>query len=116
MLPRPKGVSLMQKYGCCGQGLVFPQDQVNESLLPFFREHRNSTLATDSFIEDYGDRYDELRWAVTPVLLQHVGGKSSHGVARDRYGNMTANRLFNFGFETNSAEALAEEHREVIGN
>lgn len=116
MMPIPKGVSLMQKYGCCGQGLVFPQDQVNANLIPAFQKHQNSTtLATDSFIEDYADRHDELRWAITPVLLQHVGGESSHGVARDRFGNMTANRLFNFGFETNNAAALAEEHHIITG-
>ncbi|KAK7743329.1 hypothetical protein SLS62_010652 [Diatrype stigma] len=116
MMPRHEGVGLMSKYGCCGQGLVFPQEQVNANLIPAFRTQQNSsTLATDSFIEDYADRRNELRWAITPVLLQHVGGESSHGVARSRFGNMTADRIFNFGFETNNVEALAEEHRIVTG-
>lgn len=114
VLPRPTGVSLMQEFGCCGQGLVFPQDQVINDLLPAFRAHRNSTLATDSFIEDYADKHDKLRWAVTPVLLQHVGGKSSHGASRSHFGSMTADWLFNFGFETHDAEALSKEHQAVI--
>lgn len=33
MLPRQPGVSLMQKYGCRGQGLVVPQKRVVEDLL-----------------------------------------------------------------------------------
>ena len=114
VLPQCHGVQLMPKYACCGQGLVYPQDRVDSDLIPLFRRSRNSTLATDSFIEDYADRHDELRWAVTPVLLQHVGGRSSHGVPRSQYGVMTAVWLFNFAFETNNAEALAEEHQMVV--
>ena len=114
VFPQRYGVDLMPKYACCGQGLVYPQDRVDGDLIPLFRHARNSTLATDSFIEDYADRHDELRWAVTPVLVQHVGGKSSHGVPRAKYGVMTAVWLFNFDFELNDADELAEEHRLVI--
>ena len=114
MLPHFHVVALMPKYACCGQGLMYPQDRVVNDLIPLFRDSRNSTMATDSFIEVYADQHDELRWAVTPVLLQHVGGKSSHGAVRSTYGDLTANWLFNFGFEANIAEVLAEEHQMVI--
>ena len=114
MLPHCHGVALMPKYACCGQGLMYPQERVINDLIPLFRDARNSTMPTDSFIEEYADQHDELRWAVTPVLLQHVGGKSSHGALRSTYGDLSANWLFNFGFEANNAEVLAEEHQMAI--
>ncbi|KAI0424462.1 hypothetical protein F5Y09DRAFT_353402, partial [Xylaria sp. FL1042] len=80
MLPKRLGVTLMQMYGYCGQGLVFPQKQVTDNLLPLFRDTVDSHAAVDTFLEDYANANNELRWAATPNLIQHVGGKSSHGV------------------------------------
>ncbi|KAI5925223.1 hypothetical protein F4810DRAFT_661542 [Camillea tinctor] len=42
MLPKQLGVSLMQKYSCCSQGLVFLQQQVVINLLPLYRDITNS--------------------------------------------------------------------------
>ncbi|KAH8646286.1 hypothetical protein BX600DRAFT_519115 [Xylariales sp. PMI_506] len=114
MLPMGTGVHLMSRYACCGQGLVFPRHEVVGSLLPALQTEWNSTEATDSFIERLADEQESLRWAITPVVLQHVGGKSSHGVVRNQFGDMTANRLFNFGFETNDPIKLAREHERVL--
>ncbi|KAI0478866.1 hypothetical protein GGR56DRAFT_664859 [Xylariaceae sp. FL0804] len=131
VLPAPARTSLMPKYACCGQGLVFPRDQVVDVVLPRFRAapHDASALPVDSLIERIADEgggvgdsgggggggdgdgdQQLLRWALTPVVLQHVGGRSSHGAARDRFGARTPNAIFNFGFETNDPERLAEEH------
>ncbi|KAI1084537.1 hypothetical protein F5B20DRAFT_567973 [Whalleya microplaca] len=109
-LPQSAGVHLMPKNACCGQGLVFPLATVADALLPLFRRSRWSEVPTDSFIEDYADATGALRWALTPVVIQHVGGQSSHGVPRGMYGNMTPSRLWNFGFEENDADSLAAEH------
>ncbi|KAK7726520.1 hypothetical protein SLS63_007681 [Diaporthe eres] len=76
MFPRQHGVSLMSKHGCCGQGLVFPQQRVVEDMLPLYRNTNEAHAAVDTFVEDYANTSDELRWAVTPVLIQHVGGKN----------------------------------------
>ncbi|KAI0435923.1 integral membrane protein [Xylaria telfairii] len=111
MLPRPAGVEIMDKYGCCGQGLVFPRSAVINSLLPLFRSNSSSTVPTDSYIEQYADRTGALRWALTPVVMQHVGGQSSHNGRRgDTYG---PSRLWNFGFEGNDATQLAAERAEA---
>ncbi|KAI1296947.1 integral membrane protein [Xylaria venustula] len=110
MLPKEPGVGLMQMYGCCGQGLVFPQKQVTDHLLPLFRNTIDSHAAVDTFLEDYANEKDELRWAVTPNLIQHVGGKSSHGVGDQVQGRITSNMPFNYDFETNDPAELTHEH------
>ncbi|KAI1205632.1 uncharacterized protein F4807DRAFT_277788 [Annulohypoxylon truncatum] len=113
VMPRPEGVRLMTKNACCGQGLVFPRTTVSNELLPHFRSNRWSQVPTDSFIEEYAEETGGLRWALTPVVMQHVGGQSSHGVYRGTYGTMTPSHIWNFGFESNDAERLATEHLRV---
>lgn len=112
MLPHRPGVDLMQKYGCCGQGLVFPQRRVVEDLLPLYSSTNDSRAAVDTFLEDYADAHDELRWAVTPVLIQHVGGKSTH--RGEDYDGFTDSMPFDFNFETNDPVQLVREHRAWI--
>ncbi|KAI0411548.1 hypothetical protein F5X98DRAFT_357019 [Xylaria grammica] len=97
VLPRPPGVHLMSENACCGQGLVFQRSKVTEELLPLFRNNRWSEVPTDSFIEQHADASRGLRWALTPVVMQHIGGQSSHGVYRG--GGMTPNNIWNYGFE-----------------
>ncbi|KAI0401499.1 integral membrane protein [Xylaria palmicola] len=112
VLPQPTGVHLMDKYACCGQGLVFPRSTVTQEILPLFRSNISSTEPTDSYIEKHADRTGALRWALTPVVMQHVGGQSSHtGRRGNTYG---PTRLWNFGFEGNDASRLAVEHAESI--
>lgn len=108
MFPRQPGVSLMPKYGCCGQGLVFPQQRVVEDLLPLYQHTTDAHAAVDTYLEDYANANDELRWAITPVLIQHVGGKSSHDERLDDH--FTNDMPFDFVFESNKPEQLAREH------
>jgi hypothetical protein len=115
MLPVPEGVHLMSNYGCCGQGLVFPRATVANDLLPLFSRIRWDKVATDSAIEEFADEKAALRWALTPVVMQHVGSRSSHAVrSGPAYGNMTPGHIWNFGFELNDVARLAEEHAEVV--
>ena len=113
VLPQRAGVHLMPKNACCGQGLVFPHTTVARDLLPLFRSSIWSEVPTDSFIEKHADNTGGLRWALTPVVMQHIGGKSSHGVLRGTYGDMTPSHIFNFEFEGNNADKLAKEHSQV---
>ncbi|KAI1658562.1 hypothetical protein F4813DRAFT_38083 [Daldinia decipiens] len=111
MLPKEPGVHLMQKYGCCAQGLIYPQRQVLEHLLPLYRETHDSHAAVDTFLEDWANNHDSLRWAVTPVLIQHVGGKSSHGAGDQELGSLTDDMPFDYSFEMNDPIKLAAEHQ-----
>ncbi|KAI0538251.1 hypothetical protein GGR58DRAFT_501401 [Xylaria digitata] len=114
MLPRRPGVNLMQKYGCCAQGLVFPQQRVVETLLPLYRDTTNAHAAVDTFLEDYANVKNELRWAVTPVLIQHVGGKSSHDTGDQLQGGFAKDMPFDYEFERNDPVQLALEHHAWI--
>ncbi|KAK6070801.1 hypothetical protein SCUP515_08202 [Seiridium cupressi] len=115
MMPKRPGVSLMHRYGCCGQGLVFPQEQVNKHLLPMYRNSNDSHAAVDTFLEDWANARDQLRWAVTPVLIQHVGVKSSHGAGDHKFGQLTDDMPFDYDFELNGPVDLAKEHQLWIG-
>ncbi|KAK3327017.1 hypothetical protein B0T19DRAFT_420606 [Cercophora scortea] len=114
VLPRPAGVHLMPENACCGQGLVFPFVTAVEKLLPHFRANVWSEAPTDSFVEAYADSTGGLRWALTPVVMQHIGGKSSHGAVRSGgsyvYGDLTLTPpsvIWNFAFEGNDPRSLA---------
>jgi hypothetical protein len=115
MLPIPSGVHLMPSHACCSQGLVFPSPRVAE-LVKYFNERlngqHNGPDFVDSAIERYADRKEgpeggELRWALTPVLLQHVGIVSSKAEA-----NVKKVGIWNYRFEANDEKRLREEHRE----
>lgn len=114
MIPKTPGVHLMHQYGCCAQGLVFPQRQVLDHLLPLYRDTQDNHAAVDTFLEDWANNNDGLRWAVTPVLIQHVGGKSSHGAGDQEAGSLTDDMPFDYSFETNDPIKLAKEHRARI--
>jgi hypothetical protein len=71
----------------------------------------------DTITEDYANEKNEIRWAVTPSIVQHVGRKSSKGddilsprKVRSKSELTVAERIWNFGFEMNDAEALRAEH------
>ncbi|KAI0514996.1 integral membrane protein [Xylaria bambusicola] len=114
VFPKRPGVDLMQRYGCCLQGVAIPQKQITDRLLPLFRDTQDSHAAADTFLEDYANEHDELRWAITPSLIQHVGGKSSHGVGGQLNGRITGDMPFNYDFEKNDPAKLAQEHMAYI--
>ncbi|KAI1746443.1 hypothetical protein F4782DRAFT_102273 [Xylaria castorea] len=111
--PRPAGVNLMPDHACCGQGLVFPRSKILNELLPLFRSNRWSGVPTDSFIEMHADLTRGLRWALTPVVMQHVGGQSSHGVVGSGDLATPKDILWNFGFEENNPAYLADERSQM---
>ncbi len=116
MLPRKPGVHLMDKYGCCAQGYVFPQRQVTENLLPMYLETNDNHAAVDTFLEDWANGHHALRWSVTPVLIQHVGGKSTHGAGDQELGHLTDDMPFDYAFETNDPVRLAQEHQAAVSD
>ncbi|KAI0385715.1 hypothetical protein F5Y04DRAFT_291160 [Hypomontagnella monticulosa] len=105
-MPRPDGVHLMTENACCGQGFVFPRATVTNELLPLFRGNLWSEVPTDSFIEEHADATGALRWALTPVVMQHIGVRSSHS-PNPKHG------IWNYAFEENDVASLAAEHSMV---
>jgi len=116
MLPLPTGVHEMSKYGCCAQAIVYPRTKVT-MLASWYEQKRIGFV--DTLAEELADEKPEIagvRWALTPSVAQHIGGRSSKGDAqwdgKVKYidGKTTGETLFNFAFELNDPAHLREEH------
>jgi hypothetical protein len=111
--PMPVGVHEMPQFGCCSQAFVFPNVKAVE-LVEYFKERHLGYM--DVLTEDFANERGELRYAVTPSLVQHVGRKSSKG---DDYGPMSkwgmsvAEKIWSFTFEKFDWKALRREHEEI---
>lgn len=100
IFPLEAGVKVMNKYGCCSQGLIFPRLKA-ESLATWFQEVNIGFV--DVRIEEYADQHTgEERLALVPSVLQHVGRKSSkeHGIeGSPAFGLSATKKIWNFAFE-----------------
>ncbi|KAJ5901745.1 hypothetical protein N7495_002273 [Penicillium taxi] len=120
MFPIPEGVHQMPKYGCCSQAFVFPQSRLYD-LIDLYTTKKIGYV--DMLTEEYANTNNEIRWALTPSIIQHVGRMSSKGlnqVAAPVKPNSKAEitgvaKLWNFKFELNDAEALRLEHDAAKG-
>ena len=110
MLPIPEGVHAMSKFGCCSQGFVFPQTRIGD-LVSWYE--RNKVGYVDMLTERYADQSGEVRWALTPSVLQHVGSRSSktNSLGKHRERLTMSERIWNFRFEENDPGELRLEHR-----
>ncbi|ATY63381.1 hypothetical protein A9K55_007848 [Cordyceps militaris] len=105
--PQPHGLHVIADNICCGQGLVFPSSVV-DPLLTAFEGARWAQTPTDTFIEDHAATTGTLRWVLTPVVMQHVGGLSSYG--EPGIVSMSPSDTWNHAFELNNPDDLAKEH------
>ncbi|KAK2731782.1 hypothetical protein FQN57_003171 [Myotisia sp. PD_48] len=101
-----RGVVEMNSYGCCTQGLLFPQQQV-DGLIQYLRGRGHGQ--TDSMIEEYATETNLMRYALTPQQLQHVGMQSS----RDNT-EINTRSTWAFWFEANDAAVLRKEHEQLL--
>lgn len=108
--PAPTGVVEMPKYGCCSQGFVFPREKAM-TLVKWFEEKKVGFV--DVLTEEYADQHGELRWAIMPSVIQHVGRKSSkvddYG-PESKHGLSVAEKIWNFRFERYNPLQLKKEH------
>lgn len=108
--PIPEGVNEMEEFGCCKQGYVFPREKAMQ-LAEYFEERRFGFV--DVIIEDFANIHRELRWAITPSVLQHLGRTSSifDSQGPDRKSELSvAERIWSFSFERLNPKSLREEH------
>lgn len=121
MLPVPEGVHQMPEFGCCSQAFVFPRSRIPDLVGLYESRHVGYV---DMITEEFANANNEIRWAVTPSVVQHVGRKSSKGAADGdtvaafkpkSKGELTeVEKLWNFGFELNDASALRMEHEHAL--
>ncbi|KAJ5914961.1 hypothetical protein N7504_003844 [Penicillium tannophilum] len=116
MLPIPQGVHQMPNFGCFSQAFVFPRSRIPD-LMDLYQSKDEGYV--DSITEEYANLNQEVRWAITPSIMQHVGRQSSKAqkgssARPSRYKTKSemkgAERLWNFAFEKNDAHTLREEH------
>ncbi|KZF23560.1 hypothetical protein L228DRAFT_119672 [Xylona heveae TC161] len=113
VLPLPTGVNEMPAFGCCSQALVYPQARVPE-LLAWYESKQLGFI--DMLTEEFANRHEETRWALTPSVFQHVGIKSSKGSANEqksKHNTIVTQNLWNFAFERNDPRSLHVEHRYI---
>ncbi|KAJ2895644.1 hypothetical protein MKZ38_006283 [Zalerion maritima] len=107
---QPEGVIYMPMYGCCAQGIVYPASKI-EPLTGWYEKNRIGFVDTlaERLADEKPDGFDiGTRWGINPVLLQHVGGKSSKG------DGWAADQLWNFKFEDYDPEVLRWEHESAV--
>ncbi|KAJ5495363.1 hypothetical protein N7539_000479 [Penicillium diatomitis] len=111
MLPMAAAVHKMPRFGCCSQGLVFPQTRIGD-LVSWYEFKRLGYI--DMLTEEYADANNEVRWALTPSVLQHVGSKSSKvNMPREHRTRRTVSEMiWNFMFEKNDVGELRREHKQ----
>ncbi|KAF2399380.1 hypothetical protein EJ06DRAFT_478301 [Trichodelitschia bisporula] len=112
LIPRPAGVSV-QNWGCCTQGEVMPRAAV--AGLADELERRAGAPPDVVFLE-YAARLGWVRYALDPVVMQHVGWRSRLDPGR----GMGAERgpggaVWSMGFEDLKMSRLGREHRDMAG-
>ncbi|KAF5594293.1 integral membrane protein [Fusarium pseudocircinatum] len=92
LFTRSPTVREMPRYGCCAQGLVFPNHHL-QNLQDFLREPPFQ-FPGDMIMEDYARDNGLSKWALDPSVLQHVGlVESSDGPRRAEVWNFSFERL-----------------------
>ena len=111
--PMAVGVHEMPRFACCSQAFVFPTVKAGE-LVDYFKERHLGYM--DVITEDFANERGELRYAITPPLVQHVGRKSFHGNdigPMSKWMLSVAEKTWSFAFEKFDWRALKREHEEV---
>lgn len=109
MLSMPSGVHQMSEFGCCTQALAFPHDRVADITSLYTSKKQGFA---DSLLEEYANDHNELRWALSPSIFQHVGAKSSKYKQSGR--RRGAKSIWNFMFELNDPVELQKEHETAV--
>lgn len=104
MAPVSPGVSELKKV-CCSQAFVFPREKAGD-LVTWYEEKPRRSGDVDVVIAHYGRRNGELKLALTPPVVQHIGRISSKG--------NEPHKMFNFGFEKFDWRELRKEHAAAV--
>lgn len=90
--PLRPGLTEMPRYGCCGQGLLFPARHL-PAVEAELRRPDGFWEPVDSCISRMAEEQGLAQWALVPSVLQHVGVRGSSGA------DAAFKRTWSFGFE-----------------
>jgi len=111
LFPLEHGVIQMPNFGCCSQGLLFPSSRVPD-IIDWLEQRQVGFV--DQLLEECADANSEIRWAMSPSVLQHVGVKSSK---EDGTVEETGHHpIYSFEFERNDPATLYIEHLQALRN
>lgn len=74
MLPPSSGVQREDGFGCCNQALLFSRTHVSD--LALYLEEKSKEIPHDNAIMEYHRKKRLPRFALYPMMVQHVGFKS----------------------------------------
>lgn len=99
------GIIEMHDYACCSQGMLFPAWRIPD-VVGWLRERREGYVDV-TLEEEANAKGGQVRYAMTPGVLQHTGTQSSK--EGGGFDTMT-DHIKSWTFETFDAEALRKEH------
>ena len=107
MPPRP-GIRA-EPFGCCSQGLVFPR-RVVPDLMEYLR--RVEVHKTDLLIDSFSRVYHKTRWSLYPIMMQHIGIKTSQPSAA--ISAKEPRSVWSTAFEELDPNRLRREHARMV--
>ncbi|KID75973.1 integral membrane protein, partial [Metarhizium brunneum ARSEF 3297] len=102
--PPSRGV-VDEPFGCCSQVMVFPREQV-ASLVRFLGTRRGQV---DLLLNEWAEEAGLARYALYPVMAQHMGVDSARGTVVDE-----AQAIWSMAFEDLEPARLDRDHRRMV--
>ncbi|KID98656.1 integral membrane protein, partial [Metarhizium majus ARSEF 297] len=94
-----------EPFGCCSQVMVFPREQVS-SLVRFLGTRRGQV---DLLLNEWAEEASLARYALYPVMAQHIGVDSARGTVVDE-----AQAIWSMAFEHLEPAELDRDHRRMV--
>lgn len=107
MLPPPAGVHREDGFGCCNQAILYSRNHVSD--LASYLEEKSKEKPHDNAIMDYSREKQLARFALHPMMVQHVGFKSI--INPNRRDDM---EVWSMAFESLDQELLAKQHESMV--
>ncbi|RBA08831.1 hypothetical protein FPRO05_07111 [Fusarium proliferatum] len=107
LFPPPPGV-FKEPFGCCSQAMIFPRAQV-PLVVDSLKERKEGQI--DLMLDEIASSNGLDRYALYPVLAQHIGVDSARKTAKDE-----ARAIWSMAFENHNPKTLKKEHNKLLEN
>nr|RBQ93836.1 hypothetical protein FVER53263_20199 [Fusarium verticillioides] len=107
LFPPQPGV-FKEPFGCCSQAMILPRAQV-PLVIDSLKERREGQI--DLMLDEIASSNGLDRYALYPVLAQHIGVDSARKTAKEE-----AQAIWSMAFENHNPRTLKKEHNKILGN